>query len=422
MGQVITYPDNSVLISTALTVSPNGGTLGALLVPLTLGMMGLPADPNSQAVRLEWAPQGQPFSQPNEDVCYIRCTLKDDDYDKIRDRTNLPDADPNLNEQWNYTRVWAIGWIFYGPNAVDLARAVRSALYQEYFTNALAQSQLFPISEIAEPMRVPEKIGGLWFERADLECAMNEWVTENIERKTIATAEVIVLESPDGQIADVTVPTAKAVSIPVTGQLTAKVSPANGLNGVPTNALVVIQFNEPVNPLTLGQVTLSSASGPVNTTSQLSNGNTLTLTPAGPLTTNTTYTVAIAGVQSVSGDPMSSPVTTNFATGAGPDLTTPTVTAVSPGPGAAGVLTNSVIQLQFSKRVDPLTVTNATLLVSPPVAGNITVSADGLTATLTPSAPMAKSTLFTIQATNGISDLEGHGLAAFLSQFTTGQI
>lgn len=211
----ITYPDTSTLVSTALTISPYGGTLGAILQPLTMGMMGLTADKNSAAVRLEWATEGQPFQEVNEDVCYIRATLKDDPYDKIRDRTNTPGDDPHLDEQWNYTRVWLIGWIFYGPNAVDLARAVRSALYQDFFTDALGQSQLFPMSEIAEPLRVPEKIGPLWFERADLQCEMYEFVTEKITRQTVASAEVLVYD-PD-LIADISIPPPPKVFPPESG-------------------------------------------------------------------------------------------------------------------------------------------------------------------------------------------------------------
>lgn len=198
----ITYPDSSTLVSSALTISPNGGTLGKLLTALTLGMIGQKADVNSPMVRLEWAPQGQPWQQPNEDVCYLRCAFDDDPYDKIRERTDLPNADPYLNEQWNYTRVWRIGWIFYGPNAVDYARIARSALYQEYFLEQLSLARLFPMSEIAAPMRIPEKIGAQWFERSDVECEMYEFVTENILRQTVSTAEVIVLDA-EGVIADI---------------------------------------------------------------------------------------------------------------------------------------------------------------------------------------------------------------------------
>lgn len=197
MPAPVTYPDGSVLASTALTITPDGGTLGPIIQQLTLGMLGLPQTADSSKVRLEWAQQGQPFQQQKEDICYIRCTLKDDPYDKIRERTQTPNDAETNNEQWNYTRVWEFTWVFYGPNATDSARVLRSALYQDYFTNAFAQSQLFPVSEIPEARRVPEKIGGLWFERVDLPCDFYEFVTENIERQTVKSVEVQVLEADE---------------------------------------------------------------------------------------------------------------------------------------------------------------------------------------------------------------------------------
>src|SRR5208337_1615411 len=51
------------------------------------------------------------------------------------------------------------------------------------------------------------------------------------------------------------------------------VSPANGLTGVAINARVVVQFSEPVDAATLGQVVLSGGSGNVTVSEQLTNGN-----------------------------------------------------------------------------------------------------------------------------------------------------
>lgn len=199
MGRQIDYPDASTLVSTALTLAQ----IGAILQPLTIGMMGSPVPaPNSALVRLEWATQGQPFQPANEDVCYLRAVPLASPYANIRDRTNLASVDPNLNEQWNFTRVWLVTWILYGPNSLDLARAIRDSLYQDFFTNSLSLSQLFPVSEIQEPIRVPEKIQGQWFERCDLECEMYEFVTENILRQTVLTVEEIV-SNDNGVIADI---------------------------------------------------------------------------------------------------------------------------------------------------------------------------------------------------------------------------
>ena len=215
-------------------------------------------------------------------------------------------------------------------------------------------------------------------------------------------------------------------TVDATGPSVVGVSPVNGLTGVPINAQVVVEFNEPVDDLTLNQITLSGGGGAVNVLSRLSNANqTLTLIPVVPLNTNTTYTVSVSGVQDLGGNALTAPVTTSFTTGAGADLTPPTVTVVSPANGATGVPTNAVIQLQFSKRVDALTVSTADFLVAPfatsiPVPGTIAVSADGLTATFTPSTPLNPSTNYFIEATGGILDLEGQPLQFVFTSFTTG--
>jgi methionine-rich copper-binding protein CopC len=206
------------------------------------------------------------------------------------------------------------------------------------------------------------------------------------------------------------------------------VSPANGLTGVPTNAQVMIQFNEPVDALTVGQVTLSGG-GTVNVIRTLSNANqTLILVPVVPLNSNTTYTVTVTGVQDISGNSQASTVTTNFTTGTGADLTPPSVVSISPANTATGVLRNTVIQAQFSKRINPLTVSASTFQLDlsstgVPVVGTIKVSPDGLTVTFTPTAPLTASTNYTVVYSTGITDLEGQILSTIFSvgsSFTTG--
>jgi hypothetical protein len=202
------------------------------------------------------------------------------------------------------------------------------------------------------------------------------------------------------------------------------VSPPDQLTSVPINAQVVVQFSEPVDRLTLGQVTLSGPSGTVNTAFTLSNGQTtLTLTPVLPLTASTQYTVTIAGVQDLSGNFMSAPVTTSFTTAPGADLTRGSVASVSPGNSATLVPINTVITLQFTKRVDPLTVSTSTFTVTPSggtaIAGSVVVSADFLSATFTPSASLLNNKLYNVSITGGILDLTGQAISGFFSSFTT---
>lgn len=204
MGQSVTYANGTTLVSSALTAQQ----IDAVLQPITLDMLGLPVTRESRLVRVGWPIQGQPFVEtPKENITFLRCTPKDDPYDKIRDIFNSPLSDPespDLQETWTYTRVWNVHWTFYGDNSVDSARIVRSALYQWYFTDKLQLSQLFPMSEFPQPTRMPENINGQWYDRSDLEVEMYEFITETINRQTILSVEVI-LENSNGVIADFTV-------------------------------------------------------------------------------------------------------------------------------------------------------------------------------------------------------------------------
>jgi RHS repeat-associated protein len=205
------------------------------------------------------------------------------------------------------------------------------------------------------------------------------------------------------------------------------VSPANGTTAVPINAQVVVQFNEPVDASSIGGVSLAGTRGTVNASKTLSNGNQrLILVPAVPLSSGTTYTVTVAGVQDMSGNVLASPVTASFTTGSTADLTPARVVTVSPASNATGVAATAAVTVTFSKNIDPLTVTTGTMQLIPtstsiPVAG--TVSSNGGSATFTPNQPLDLLTQYYLQLTSGITDMEGQSLSggAYNSYFTTGQ-
>ena len=160
----------------------------------------------------------------------------------------------------------------------------------------------------------------------------------------------------------------------------------------------------------------------------ISNGNqTVALIPVSPLAATTQYTVNVANVQDFSGNVLPARITSTFTTANSADLTTPRLSTTNPVANTTGVSTSTTIQVQFSKPINPLTVPSSTFyaylyVTSIPAAGTISVSADGQAATLTPSEPLASSTLYYVQLTSGITDLEGHSLGTSnYFSFTTGQ-
>jgi hypothetical protein len=187
----------------------------------------------------------------------------------------------------------------------------------------------------------------------------------------------------------------------------------------------MVQFNEPVQSTSVDQVTLSTGGVNVNVIRSLSNSNqTLTLKPVALLAGLTTYNLNISGVKDLSGNTLATPVNSNFTTAAGVDLINPTVTQVEPVSGATGVATYAVVRLQFSERINPVTVTTSTFTVGRNstgvrIEGSISVAADGRSATFTPATPLLPNTGYFVQAFN-ITDLAGRQLS-FFSSFTTGQ-
>jgi large repetitive protein len=177
-------------------------------------------------------------------------------------------------------------------------------------------------------------------------------------------------------------------------------SPSNGVTGVPLNSLVVLEFNKPLNVISVSAGFQVLAGGqPVSGGIALSDSNKrITFTPSSSLTANTTYTITTTSqITDVGGFPLSNPGNSAFVTGSATDTTTPSVVVVVPASAAVAVPTNAVVQVQFSKAVNPLTVAAATLQLTPqspgnPVPGTITVSSNGQTATFVPNATLVATT------------------------------
>ena len=79
-------------------------------------------------------------------------------------------------------------------------------------------------------------------------------------------------------------------------------------------------------------------------------------------------------------------------------------------------------RLQFSERINPLTITGSTFFVQTSsevrVVGSLTVAADRLSVTFTPTSRQAPSTTYQVRASN-ITGLAGQAISSFSSSFTT---
>jgi Ice-binding-like/Bacterial Ig-like domain len=196
--------------------------------------------------------------------------------------------------------------------------------------------------------------------------------------------------------------------------------PANGTAAVPVNTLLSATFSKPMNPATITPSTFTLTGPGATPVAGIVTyaGTTATFTPTAALASNTLFTATITtGAK----DPMGAPLAANYVwtfTTAPP----PTVISTIPSNGAVGVTESATVKATFSVPMDPITINPTTFKVTGPgataISGSVTYAAS--TATFTPAASLAGSSLYTATITTGAKDSTGDPLAAnFVFTFTT---
>jgi hypothetical protein len=115
-----------------------------------------------------------------------------------------------------------------------------------------------------------------------------------------------------------------------------------------------------------------------------------------------------------------------FTVNAGPDVTPPLVTSVSPVNGAIDINTGTTLDVVFNEAMNSSTITSSTIELrsgSTVVSATVTYNTTSLSATLTPSSPLSPSTIYTATVkggASGVKDAAGNALASdYTWSFTT---
>ena len=106
-----------------------------------------------------------------------------------------------------------------------------------------------------------------------------------------------------------------------------------------------------------------------------------------------------------------------------PAKSPPVIVRTDPPPGKRDVPLNAVMVVVFSEPVDPATVSATSIKltrIGVAVSGQVTLAADGLSATFQSAAPLLPTAVYTLAVTTAVADLDGDPLEAPLTMtFTT---
>ncbi|WCB95822.1 hypothetical protein DSM104299_04573 [Baekduia alba] len=222
-------------------------------------------------------------------------------------------------------------------------------------------------------------------------------------------------------------PVVRLATAPARVPQVTSIVPAAGATGVATSAPVRISFTQPLDESTIDassvRLTDAASTAVPAALSYDDDTRTVTLTPSASLTAGATYTVRLStALRSDDDTPLAAAVTSTFATASA--VIAPTVASTAPAQGATGMAIGTAPSLTFDQRMDPATLTGATVALTGPggaVATTLGVSGDGRTVTATPTAPLAEAATYTLTVTTGAHSDTGAALAnPYNLVFTTG--
>ncbi len=211
-----------------------------------------------------------------------------------------------------------------------------------------------------------------------------------------------------------------------TGPVVTGASPPDGLVDVPTNADIMVDWDEPISTVALvDRLRLEQGGVAVPVEITVTNGNQrVRLSPTVLLDPLTPYTVVADSVEDSVGNGIASAFNNVFTTGAGVELLEPDLATSNPLDEAKSVPTNVILELLFSERVNALTATNSTIRlvrqIGGSVAGTVLFDSSGALATFIPSAPLEPFTDYDFTVSSTLEDLTGEHIASQRVDFQTG--
>jgi hypothetical protein len=200
----------------------------------------------------------------------------------------------------------------------------------------------------------------------------------------------------------------------------------NGQGDVPVNAVVTVDFSEPMDPQSISVDTTAlvdhATGAPVTAAVSLSaDGRTLTLTPTVPLEAGHTYSLLVSGRDLAgNGLPFFGLFSYFFTTSSFADTTAPVVVATNPGDGHFGVPRNVRLQVLFDGAIDATSLRATTLHAgAAPVPITPVVAADNRALTVAAGAPLLPNTTYTLRIA-AVRDIAGNSMAGeVVVTFTT---
>lgn len=216
---------------------------------------------------------------------------------------------------------------------------------------------------------------------------------------------------PDTAATDDTADTAETIAPTVWRTI-----PADGATDVGTNDGIIAIFDEVMDPLSLTTDSFTLFDGTQNIEGIVTQfGVTAIFYPSVGLTPHTDYVGTITTeAADRAGNTLATDFVWAFQTGAGLDLSPPTIIVTDPLDLQSEVANDVAVNATFSEAMDPRTVTPSNFSVVDPdgnaIPGAVVFDASGFTSTFTPESQLLPDTTYTATISATATDLVGNAM------------
>lgn len=159
----------------------------------TCTALGIDYKANPQNIRpLNYTDSPAALNKPDEDLAYYLVEFGDSPLNRQIDVEYGKFGDKTTEKKTHRCRNIRIIWQTYGGNGFENADKIRERLFDDDIREIFRSAGMSLVTDVPEPVFIPELLGTQWYKRYDLYADFNQLVTENKEIDLAASARVVV--------------------------------------------------------------------------------------------------------------------------------------------------------------------------------------------------------------------------------------
>ena len=167
-----------------------------LVYDVTCAALELNSDTSPQNILpLNYTESPAGLKDPHKNYVFYAVQFEGENINRQLDDLTVANTNPALTtRRVRYVRNLRIIWQTYGDDGFEWADTLRIMLFDSTIQQMFAVQGISLITDVSEPVYIPEKIGQQWYKRYDFSAKFNQLVTKETNVPAVSGTEIIVVD------------------------------------------------------------------------------------------------------------------------------------------------------------------------------------------------------------------------------------